>query len=199
MKLFQRFLCDSLCITKILHDSFNDPVSTPIYNIDEAKGSVQKASKRCESEAESNIPAKKSTLERNKDAKTALACTTKETVSSPRKGLLAPPAQSPAQQQCNNGVTTVNESTPTHDGPKEDFKRSLKAQKISAISLNDMDASLNSHEITFNISMTEFDDALEEEKKAMFQMTYDESIRKAEKVQVWEPVCLVAISRKFLS
>ncbi|CAB3990190.1 Hypothetical predicted protein [Paramuricea clavata] len=155
----------------------------------EAKGSVQKASKRCESEAESNIPAKKSTLERNKDAKTALACTTTETVSSPRKGLLAPPAQSPAQQQCNNGVTTVNESTPTHDGPKEDFKRSLKSQKISAISLNDMDTSLNSHEITFNISMTEFDDALEEEKKAMFQMTYDESIKNAEKVQENKESC----------
>ena len=138
---------------------------------------------------ESNIPAKKSTLERNKDAKTALAHSTKESVSSPKKCLLAPSLQSPAQQHGNNGVTAAKASTPTHDGQKEDIKRSLKAQKISAISLNDMDTSLNSHEITFNISMSEFDHALEEEKKATFQMTYDESIKKAENVQVWEPVC----------
>ena len=102
---------------------------------------------------------------------------------------MAPPAGRPAQLHCNNGASAVNESTPTHDGPKEDLKRSLKSQKISAISLNDMDTSLNSHEITFNISMTEFDHALEEEKKAMFQVTYDESIKKAEKHQVGKTVC----------
>ena len=103
-------------------------------------------------------------------------------MSSPSKHLLALPARSPAPQQCSGG-TTVNESTPTHDGPKEDFQRSLKSQKVSAISLGDMDTSLNSHEITFNISMTEFDQALEKEKEVMFKTTYDESIRKAE-VQV---------------
>ena len=151
-------------------------------NIEESKGSVQKASKRSEDEVECDIPAKKSTLDRNKKAKTDLASTTKETVSSPSKHLLAPPARSPAPQQCA-GAATVNESTPPNEGPKEDFQRSLKAQKISAISLNDMDTSLNSHEITFNISMTEFDQALEKEKEAMFKTTYDESIKKAE-VQV---------------
>ena len=46
-----------------------------------------------------------------------------------------------------------------------------------------MDTSLNSHEITFNISMTEFDQALEKEKEVMFKTTYDESIKKAD-VQV---------------
>ena len=81
-------------------------------------------------------------------------------------------------------MAVANESTPTDEGQKKDFKRSLKSQKISAISLNDMDTSLNSHEITFNISMTEFDHALEEEKQAMFQTTYDESVKKAEKVKV---------------
>jgi hypothetical protein len=132
---------------------------------------------------QSNIPAKKSTLEGNKEAMSGSAT---KTVSSPSKGLLAPPVQSPAPQHCANGVSAVHESTPTHDGKKEDFTRSLKSQKISAISLNDMDTSLNSHEITFNISMSEFDHALEEEKKGTFQMTYDESMKKAEEVNVCE-------------
>ena len=140
--------------------------------------SVQRVSKRCEVEVESDIPSKKSTLERHKDAKTDMALDAKDTELTPSKDLPALPAESSLEQ--HNAVSTVNESTPTYEGKSEDFKRTLKSQKISAISLNDMDTSLNSHEITFNISMTGFDQVLEEDKKDMFQMTYDESIKKAE-------------------
>lgn len=113
-----------------------------------------------------------------------MAVETKDSVSvTGGKGFLAP-GQSPSGKSCKNGATAASESTPTHDGTKEDFQRSLKSQKISAVSLNNVDTSLNSHEITFNISMTEFDEALEEEKTALFKLSYDESIKKAETVMV---------------
>ncbi|XP_028392759.1 anillin-like isoform X2 [Dendronephthya gigantea] len=162
--------------------SLKRPAPVPPTDDEVSGESIQRASKRCEVEVESDIPAKKSTLEKKNDTKTDMALETKDTVSTPSKDLLAPPTGSCLEK--HNAVSTVNESTPTHEGKSEDFKRTLKSQKISAISLNDMDTSLNSHEITFNISMTGFDQVLEEDKKDMFQMTYDESVKKAEESEM---------------
>ena len=132
--------------------------------------SIQKTSKRCEDEIKSDIPEKKSAFETSNDevenVKTVTICPLSM---SPNNGIVAP--------QDSNPMVTVSEGTLPQENPKEDLKRTLKSQKISAASLSEMDVS--AHEITFNIDMSEFDTALEDEKKSIFQMTYDESIKKA--------------------
>lgn len=88
-----------------------------------------------------------------------------------------------AQQQhnsdCNNdnNVSTTDRSTSKQKSEKE-------LTHISSKTNLDLDSSMNPHEITFNISMTAFDQALQEEKNVMFRTTYDESIKKAEQQQV---------------
>lgn len=134
---------------------------------------VQKATKRCEKEIKNDIPLKKSACEGSREVQKVIVAMADDLLS-PNRGFVAP--------QSSSSMVTVAEGTLTHESQKEEFKRSLKSQKISAISLGEMD--VNPHEITFNIDMTEFDDALDDEKDSMFQMTYNESIRKVSEQEV---------------
>ena len=155
------------------NDSCNGPQKDTLKKSKTAEV-VQKATKRCEEEIRNHIPLKKSAHEGSRDVQKVIVATADDLLS-PNRGFVVPQSSSP--------MATVSEGTLTHESQKEEFKRSLKSQKISAISLSEGD--VNPHEITFNIDMADFDHALDDEKDSMFQMTYNESIKKAAEQEVY--------------